>query len=362
MQHAIGRDFVNMWVGGRLVLAGKAQTLFDLHAYIDALHQLFHPALPPHFWSYPPSTFHMAAPLAMLPYGGALAVWTLLGLVAVFAAAGIGVTAEARARIFLLLAIAPATLVNVICGQNGFMTAALMAGGVLLLERRPVLAGVLIGLLTYKPHFGIVLAPALLVLGAWRTIAAASATAVGMVLLSMLLFGVEPWKAFVFTTLPNQSRMLAGFEGFFTSMLVSPYAMLRMLGLAHGAAMTVQVAISVVAICLAALGVRQTADGDRRLAMVAVATFLASPYTLTYDLPVIALVTARVAVRDDGEFAWSSSLGAAFAAAWLLPLASPMLAAGGFPFAQIVFFCLFAALVLDGRAASALPHPGRGGL
>jgi hypothetical protein len=332
-QHAIGRDFVNVWVGGRLLLEGNWATLFDVRAYIAALHRMFDPALPPHFWSYPPSNFPFVVPFALLPYGLALAVWTIAGLAAYAAAAGIGLTRDVRVGVLLLLAIAPATLVNVICGQNGFFTAALLAGGVLLLDRRPMVAGVLIGLLAYKPHFGIVLAPALLAIGAWRSIGVAAATAAGVALLSVAIFGIGPWQAFFRTTMPNQAAMLSAFEGFFTTMLVSPYASLRHLGAGHGPAMGLQVALAVLVIGSVAWAVRGEHDPDRRLALIGVGTFLASPYTLTYDLPIIALVIARMATQGGTEGRWPAQTAVILGAAWALPLASPMLTAFGVPIA-----------------------------
>ena len=52
--------------------------------------------------------------------------------------------------------------VNVGHGQNGFLTAALLGGALHWLDRRPWLAGVLIGCLAYKPQFGVLIPVALL--------------------------------------------------------------------------------------------------------------------------------------------------------------------------------------------------------
>lgn len=354
-KHAIGRDFVNVWVGGRLLLEGNWPVLFDVRGYIAALHRLFDPALPPHFWSYPPTNFLLAVPFALLPYGAALAAWTLAGLAAFFSTACIGLKADARRGAWLLLALAPATLVNVICGQNGFLTAALLAGGVLLLDRRPVLAGMLIGLLTYKPHFGIVVAPVLLALGAWRTIAAAAVTAGLFALASVALYGLGPWQAFLSATIPNQGQMLAAFDGFFTSMLVSPYAFLRHLGIGHGTAMGLQVALALAVIGATAWVASRTHDPDRRLALIGLGTFAASPYTLTYDLPVVALVIARLAARSGPGERWPAPLAAILGTVWALPLASPMLTAFGLPVAPLALLALLAAFWPESPLASSKP-------
>src|SRR5690606_37204612 len=90
----------------------------------------------------------------------------------------------------------PATLWNVTAGQNGFLTAALIGGALTLLERRPVAAGICLGLLTYKPHFGLLFPAALIAAGHWRVLITAAATAALMVLASWLAFGTETWLAF----------------------------------------------------------------------------------------------------------------------------------------------------------------------
>ena len=47
-------------------------------------------------------------------------------------------------RCILLLALAyPAVLINIGHGQNGFLTAALLGGALIILDRRPILAGIL---------------------------------------------------------------------------------------------------------------------------------------------------------------------------------------------------------------------------
>src|SRR5262249_31071350 len=101
----------------------------------------------------------------------------------------------------------PCLMPNVIPGQNGFLTTSLIGGTLVLLERHPLLAGVCLGLLTYKPQFGI-LFPLVLVVGAhWRTIGAATVTAALLALASLALFGMAPWSEF-FRWLPLTSQAL----------------------------------------------------------------------------------------------------------------------------------------------------------
>ncbi len=233
--HPIGRDFINAWAGPRLAFAGQLDTLFDLRAYHAAIGTLFGTPLPFHNWSYPPFTLLLLGPLGQLPYFVALAIWTI-GLFAAFAGVTLScVPPGRRLHALLLLCLAPACLINAAGGQNGFLTGALLLGGLLALDRRPVLAGLLFGLLTYKPQLGLVLPPVLIALGAWRTIAAACATTVALVGASVLAFGVDPWRHNLGETSAFLYGLLDSFEGFYPYMMASVFAGARTFGLSMGA-------------------------------------------------------------------------------------------------------------------------------
>jgi len=90
-----------------------------------------------------------------------------------------------RAGIFVALG-SPAALWNFTAGQNGFLTAALIGGALVLMQRRPWLAGVCLGLLSYKPQFGLLFPVALVAAAQWRVIGAGAFTAAGMAVLSLI--------------------------------------------------------------------------------------------------------------------------------------------------------------------------------
>ena len=69
---------------------------------------------------------------------------------------------------------APVTLICLTHGHNGFLTALLLGGGLMLLDERPFVAGLLLGCLIYKPQFALVLPPLLLAGWNWRAIAGAA--------------------------------------------------------------------------------------------------------------------------------------------------------------------------------------------
>ena len=80
-------------------------------------------------------------------------------------------------------------MINAFFGQNGAFTAALLVGGLLAAPKRPILAGVLFGLLTVKPQLGILIPFCLLASRNWRAFASAAVTTVTLVLLTGLAFG-----------------------------------------------------------------------------------------------------------------------------------------------------------------------------
>ena len=189
----LGTDFSNVYAAGTQVLAGMAPAPFDPALQYAREQAIFGAATPFYGWHYPPFFLFVAAALALLPYVPALIVWQvvtlalyLLAIRAILAAA----PSLRRDPLWLLLALAfPAVFVNLGHGHNGFLTAALVGAGLALLDRRPIAAGILFGLLAYKPQFGILIPLVLVATGRWRTLAAAAATVMVLLLATVLAFG-----------------------------------------------------------------------------------------------------------------------------------------------------------------------------
>jgi hypothetical protein len=347
--HQIGRDFINVWVGPQLAFGDRLATLFDLKGYHAALGELFGHPLPFHNWGYPLFTLPVFWPLAQLPYFAALAVWTF-GLFALFASVTLSqVERAARPYALVALALAPACLINAIGGQNGFATAALFLGGILLIDRRPFAAGVLFGLLTFKPHLGLVLPFALLALGAWRVIAAASVTTLTLVAMSVAVFGVEPWRQYLEVTSGYQVLLLERFQGFYISMMVSGVAGARASGLSYPAGLALQAMLALPVLAAACWAVRKTADPRRRAFVLASAAPLVTPYAFNYDLTALAAVLVWQLVRplpqDRGQVLL---LGLA----WLVPIMAMYLNVAGVGVAPLILAAVFALSVYQAVGGS----------
>ncbi|HEX8666493.1 MAG TPA: glycosyltransferase family 87 protein [Beijerinckiaceae bacterium] len=335
--HQIGRDFINVWAAPQLAFSGRLSTLFDLDGYADAIGALFGASLPFHNWGYPPFTLLMFWPFAQLPYFWALALWTATFFAAFAGVALSQVEPGRRVLALVALALAPACLVNGIGGQNGFLTAALLLGGLLCLDRRPVLAGVLFGFLTLKPHLGLVLPFVLLALKAWRTIAAATLTALALVAMSVAAFGLEPWREYLGATSAYQMGLLEKWRGFYTLMMPSVFAGVRGLGLSSAIAWTAQAAVALPVLAATVWAVRRTGDPRRRALVVVAAVPLLTPYAFNYDLVALAAVLVwKLCERRPGE-----APSALHLFAWLVPtlmMSVPM--PGAAPVALVAMFAM----------------------
>ena len=191
----IGTDFSNVYAAGALTWQGR-----PAEAYEPALQHAAEKAVfagrevPFYGWHYPPFFFAIAVLVATVPYAWGLSIWLVASLAAYLAVIR---AILPRPETLLTAAAFPAVFVNIGHGQNGFLTAALLGGALHWLNRKPWLAGVLIGCLAYKPQFGVLIPIALLAGGRWRTIGAAIATVAALVAISFVTLGAGVWHAFV---------------------------------------------------------------------------------------------------------------------------------------------------------------------
>ncbi len=364
----LGTDFSSFYAAGTHVLEGHPDAPYDIARQHARQQAIFGPATPFYGWLYPPFFLFIAAALALLPYGAALVAWqavTLsLYLLAIRAIASppprlrgegrdegasplgsesrrgpltrivepvIGPATSGRTRWqfdlspytgrgdWLLLALAfPAVVINLGHGQNGFLTTALLGGALAILDRRPVVAGILFGLLAYKPQFGLMLPLVLAASGRWRSFAAAATTVALLVVATTLALGWDVWHAFFESTRFARLVVLEqGDPGFHK--MQSLFAWARMWGAPIPLAYALQAALAAgLAAALVWLW-RSAAPYPLKAAALCLATILATPFTFDYDLmllaPAIAFFATDGAARGFGP--WEKT---ALAALWLMPL------------------------------------------
>lgn len=342
----VASDFVAFWAAGFLAAAGEAGKAYDWSILREVAFQtLGHPfdgKLP---WPYPPPFFFLVAPLAMLPYLQAWLVW--IAASAAFCLASFRLILP-RLALPVLLA-APGSLWCALVGQNGFLTAGLMAATLALLDRRPWLAGVFLGLLTYKPHFGILFPLFLILERRWASFIGAGLVALAMAGASLAVFGLDAWKAFV-AAAPGTADVVLLSRGMTAFKVQSVYAVFYQLGGSSGLALLLHFALAA-CICAALLWLWRgpTTLAVRGAALVA-ASFLMTPYAYIYDttiLTVAALLLARDGM-DRGFRQWDRLL---LLIACLLPGLFDLLGSITGPLASLLLLWLAAR-----RAAPAGPR------
>jgi len=350
--HVLGTDFLNVWAASAMTLDGQAAGIYDWarHAAFERLvvgadHPFYYG------WHYPPLFLLVVWPLALLPYAGALAVylgatfpayWTVLRRI----------FADRRAAVAILAF--PGLWTNLLHGQNGFLTVGLLGGGLLLLERRPWLAGALLGLLAYKPQFGLLLPLALVAGGHWRAVVAAAASVVAAAGLSAAIFGLDAWRAFLASLGPTRTIIIEeGATGF--AKIQSVFAAVRLLGGGATLAWSLQAAALLAVAALIVVLWRGTAPMAVKAAALVAAIPLSTPYVLDYDLVMLALPIAWLAAEGDrtGFRPWEKTL---LAALWVLPMIARQV--GDHVALPLTPVALAAALALLIRRAAIPAAPG----
>lgn len=287
----LGTDFSNVYAAGKYVLDGKPAAPFEPALQHRKEQEIFGEKTPFYGWHYPPFFLLLAAALALLPYLAALAIWQLSTLALYL----VSIRAILPHRDALLAALAfPAVLINLTHGHNGFLTAALIGGGLYLLDRKPVAAGILLGLLVYKPQFGVLIPLALAAGGYWRSFLAAAATVLILCAASYFVFGPEVWIAFRESMSFTREIVLEkGDTGFHK--IQSVFAAVRLLGGSVATAYALQAIVMVlVAACIVWLWRRAIAFPLKAAALIA-GSMLATPYLLDYDLMIAAPAVAFLA-------------------------------------------------------------------
>lgn len=341
----LGYDFITFWAGSWLSLNDSPAAVFD-PAAIVAAERIAVPASEKIFlWHYPPTFLLMVTPLSLLPYLAAYLLWVAV----TFAAYALVIRKMAPQPQTLLLLIAfPGAFLNLSHGQNGFITAALLGGALLTLERRPVLAGILFGLMSFKPHFGVLIPIALACGWHWRAFAAAAITTVAFAALSVLVLGFEPWVAF-WNNIPLARAVFE--DGLIRwSKLPSLYAALRLAGVGLPGAYAAQglLALSVAGV-VAWVWWRKPRLALRGAVLVTGA-LLVTPYLFNYDYAILAIPIALLAM-DGYVRGWLGYERGILAVAWVMPLVAIGLADA--TSVQIGPVCVAALFVAAARRALA---------
>jgi len=351
--YTVGRDFVNYWLGGRLALDGAAANLFDPQLYLQEVHQRFYADHPWMQFSYMPNVIPLLAIFGLFPYWPALALWSIAG-VALFLLVsfkGSGVSGDARRNLMIAAIISPIIIVNLAFGQMGLFLAALFVGGLRLSDKRPLLAGVLIGLLTIKPQLGPLLAIYLLIERNWPAIASATATAILLGLASLAFGGVENWRAYFENIAPVQVELSNTFHGFYGYQTATIFGALRLLGTPLSLAWAIHgvVAIGVLTSAVYMLFANGVSKKIKILIMACAATLLPN-YLLVYDLSI--LLAAALYAMDEIEELFGPIDRIFLALLWVMPFSlAVMIQLAGMPLVALLILGVYICVVTKALGA-----------
>ena len=289
----LGRDFLNLWMYGRALFeGGEPSRFYDIATYNAALAQMLGPGYPGQNWPNPPTALVVMAPFGMLSYFPALMAWATVSFLAFYLA---GRHEVMDLRTLAIVAVSPAALLCMLSGQSSWLTTAALLAIFAQLDKRPALAGVLIGLLTVKPQLGMLFPFALIASGRWRVIFAAGITALLLLAASVALGGLESWHAYLVKALPLQREVLRDTAG--TAMPFHPTIFMNIRGVVgNHVAEIIQFAFTIAAVVAVSVAFRYRRDADPRMlqALFFACTVSASPYMGAYDL--LPLTFAAVAL------------------------------------------------------------------
>lgn len=315
MNRPLGTDFSMLWNAGALANTGQAPAAWDWPS-MTAMRLETHGNVDFGFlaWLYPPPFLLVAAALAALPYIWALTVYQGITLALALRLAWL----IRPARLTLLAAAGyPAVFICIGHGHNGFLTAALLGGGLFLLDRRPWLAGLLLGCLVYKPQFALLLPLVLLAAWNWRAIGGAVIAVLALVGITLMLWGWPVWQAFI-DSLPQTRAIIVEQGATGWEKIQSGFAAARMWGASVPLAYGVQTMLTATALGCAVIATRTMAPNIRNAAVIA-ASLLSTPYVLDYDYVVlgVAILFLVVDAERRGWLDWEKSL---YALGWITPL------------------------------------------
>jgi hypothetical protein len=268
-------DFISYWAAGKLALAGDAATAYDIAAHhaVQA-GAVAEPTMMP--FPYPPQFMLVLLPFGALPFAWAAAVWIGVTLLAYALAVrrltpGIGALAIAF----------PPVIVCGIIGQNAFLTAALFIAALVLLPKRPWIAGLVFACLAIKPQLGLLIPLAFIAGREWRAFAGAGIGVIGLALAGLAAFGLAAWTGF-FALMPLYGSIAAkGLVGWHK--MASVYASLRLAGAPDTFALALHGGAVLAGAALVWRVWRGSADPLARGAALAIGTVVISPYLYVYD-------------------------------------------------------------------------------
>ena len=327
-------DFAAFWAAGRLTLEGTPALAYDWQAHraaeVAGLGRAFTGWMP---WHYPPPVQLAVTPLAALPLFAAMALW-VGATCALFLWTCWRIVPHPNA-VLAGLAAAP-TALTLVNGQIGFLIAALLGLALLDLDRRPLRAGLLLGLLGLKPHLVVAVPVVLIGAGRWRAVLGGAAMVLALATLSWAALGGATWAAFI-ASITQTSGVFASEAGKWT-MYATLYGGARFAGLGFTPALALHAAAALAVLGLTVRAWRAPGlTPEIKAALLCFAAVAATPRVLNYDLHIL-LIGALFQTRHALAHGFYRGEQLLLAGAALAAFASMLAAPGLNPALALVLF------------------------
>ncbi|CAM2176844.1 DUF2029 domain-containing protein [Paraburkholderia sacchari] len=339
-----GWDFAVFWSASWLALHGPAVNAFDT-ALIEPIALPLQNMLPSPFvtpWTYPPTFLLVMLPAALLPFQVSCIAYLVAGIAFAFKACARILPPVRDLSWWLPVVAFPAIWVTVGAGQNSFLTFALMGLGLVCLERRPWLAGILFGLLAIKPQLGLMIPVALVFSRNWRAFISAALSVGVFCALSGFVLGFGTFARFA-EALPAFNQFVVQYSDRWPRGILTVFGTARHFGVAVPTAYLLHAIVAALAAIAVAWLWATRASFELRASALVLATLLVPTYLMPYDLLLLGLPILWL-VRDGTRNGWIRGDAVAMVSAWLSPVVS--YTPGGWAAGAYVPLIVFALLLV----------------
>lgn len=341
----VGSDLSVLWTAAQITSLEDLQLAYSADVFSTAAAQPYWGGAagnPYQYFAYPPHFLLFLWPIGQVPYVFAFFIYALINPLILAAVVWAAFQRSWYAAGFVVLA--PAAFFSLWVGQTGTLACALLIGGMAFLERRPILAGILIGLLTFKPPLGVIIPFALLAGRYWRTFISAVLTVVALLLLSIAVHGTEVWITY-FTSVPDRHlELYTSAQSLITNLVPTVFRASSILGFGDTAGLVAQGLVAAVVLACAMWAFHSRRDLGLNCALLFSGTLLVSPFGHIYDL---SMVSAAVFLLLQDMALRGAHRGERMIAvvAWLLPFPVYFLNGAGLPIGPLVLGLLFGAIM-----------------
>jgi glycosyl transferase family 87 len=326
--NSVGSDWLVFHGAARSYLEGHLTTVSGdrLTAFLNQSYGWWlSKTLPYRPWVYPPSYLLLVLPFGSMGLATSYVVFEVLTAGALVSSVVVGAdySRPSAKTIAACALLCPAAAINAVNGQNALLMGALLVTGIRLLQNRPLLAGLTLGVVTIKPQLAILVPIALIAAQQWRALFAACASALGLVLASGLVIGWDAWMIWLHQSIANATAPAdAKWVEFGRIWGNSVWTCAILLGATEKIASTLQILSILLAAGAVGAAFRGPANGYTRLAVFLTAAILAAPHWSPYDAVLLVLAAlfwlAQRHDRDPASWPWLLTL-----VLWFIPIISP---------------------------------------